>query len=154
MAQLYILFKFVHVAAVIVWMGGAAALTLLNLRVATLQDRQTQADLAELSSFYGRAVLGPAAALTLVAGVLTAGVGGLDFSTFWITWGFAGIAGSILLGAIPVRRATAALAAYAGAGAAGDADRQAAQRQLMAWSLANLALLLSVVWAMVFKPSL
>ena len=68
-------------------------------------------------------------------------------------WGLAGVFGSVLLGATVLRRAGQELAALS-AQAAPDASRMAVlRRRLARWGLINIVLLVSTVWAMVFKPT-
>lgn len=147
----YDLFKFLHVAAVIIWIGGVSTLTVLHLRLARDADADAgQAALARASGALGRTVVGPAAVVTLLAGVATAAVGGLDMSDLWLAWGLAGIVVSVGLGATLIRRTTTALEAALTAAAPVTALRS----RLTRLNLLNLLVLLSVVGAMVFKPAL
>jgi len=57
------LFKFLHIAAAAVWIGGVFALAVLNTRLIRSQDQAALDALAQQSTFYGRAILGPAAAI-------------------------------------------------------------------------------------------
>lgn len=143
--------KFLHVLAVIVWLGGVITLTLLNLRLSRTANREALAALAGASEFYGRAVIGPAAAVTLLAGVATVLTSGFRFGSLWITWGFTAILLSLLLGATLIRMTTTRLRT---AGATGEANVPALQRRLMLLNGLNMLLLLSAVWAMVAKPTL
>ncbi|MGH2542598.1 MAG: DUF2269 family protein [Ardenticatenaceae bacterium] len=154
MFTIYSLFKFLHVAAVIVWVGGVFTLVVLNARLAREQNRSAQMALSEQSEFFGSRVIGPAAITTLLAGIIMVLNAGFGFSTLWITWGFVGVFGSIILGAIFIRRATEELRQVA-ASPTPDAPRiQALQRRLINLNALNLLLLLSTVGAMVFKPTL
>jgi protoporphyrinogen IX oxidase len=149
----YNLFKFLHVASVIVWLGGVSTLTVLNIRLTRDSvDHTTQASLAREAAFLGRAVVGPAAGLTLIAGIATAVVGSLDMGALWITWGFAGIIISMALGGTLIRRTTVSLeTALTGSS---PAEVGSLRGRLTTLNLINLVLLLSVVAAMVFKPTL
>jgi hypothetical protein len=109
---------------------------------------------ASLGSFFGQFVAGPAALLTLVAGIVMVLTGGLNFSALWILWGFAGIVGSIALGVILIRPVNQKLTELTAAPSADEARIRQLQRRLVKLNLVNLGLLLSVVYAMVFKPSL
>jgi uncharacterized membrane protein len=83
----YNLFKFLHVAGVIVWLGSVTTLTLLNARLARdSANGDGAAALARVTGAFGRTVVGPAAGLTLIAGIVTAIVGGLEMGALWITW--------------------------------------------------------------------
>jgi uncharacterized membrane protein len=154
MYTIYNLFKFLHVAAAILWIGGVCTLSLINLRLARKQDRTALASLSRQSGFYGRAIIAPAAAVTLIAGIVMVASSGLNFGALWITWGFAGLFGSIALGAAFIRRVTEALVELAPAAAPADPQVIALQRRLATLNLINLLILLSTVGAMVFKPIL
>jgi len=153
----YNLFKFLHVAGVIVWLGSGLTLTLLNVRLARESADGAgagAATLARATTAFGRTVAGPAAGLTLIAGIVTAVVGGLDMGALWITWGFAAILISMALGMTALRRTTTSLeAALAGPETAPERARTLRSR-LTTLNLINLLVLLSAVAAMVFKPTL
>jgi uncharacterized membrane protein len=151
MFTVYTLFKFLHIAAVILWLGGVATLTLLNLRLLNASDKHALLPVLRLGQFLGRAIIGPAALLTLIAGTVMIANAGIPFSTLWIVWGLGGIVLSIAFGATLIRRATEQLEQAVTADAPGVLPLQ---RRLVTFSFANLVLLLSVVWAMVAKPVL
>jgi uncharacterized membrane protein len=154
MLNLYNLFKFLHITGAIVWIGGAFTLVVLNARLARSQNRAVVEALAQQSSFYGRAVLGPAAAATLLAGIGTAIFMGVRFTALWILWGLAGIFLSMLLGSVFIGRTTGELSRAAAAPEPDPSRLAAFQRRLASLNLLNLLLLLSVVAVMVFKFSL
>ncbi len=144
------LFKFLHVLAVIVWIGGVLTVNVLQVLVARGHDRAAQASLLRLGDLYGRAVIGPAAALTLLTGVVRVEQIGVGYSTFWVAWGIAAIVASIALGATLIRANNAAL----GQLAADDPRWPALLRRAATLYGVNLLLLLSALWAMEFKPTL
>lgn len=180
----YTFFAFLHVTGVIVWVGGAAALAVINLRLERESDLGALRFLSRQSAFLGRTVVGPAALVTLVAGLVLAGLLKAGF-TLWMGWGLAAIFGSMALGGTLIRRAHEELAALAAgvaavgkagtgvggmAGATGGVAFDAAvgaalatpdlvrlgvvRRRLAVLSVLNVVLLLSAVGAMVFKPGL
>ena len=152
--MLYTALKFLHVVAAIVWVGGAIAMTVLNIRLARARNREALAVLSNLSPFYGQAVLGPAAGLTLLAGIATALNAGFPFRSLWIIWGFAAILLSVALGATLIRVTMQRLSAYATASDGEPAQIAALQGRLALWNAINILLLLSAVWVMVAKPTL
>jgi uncharacterized membrane protein len=150
----YLLLKFVHVAAVIAWVGGVFALIVLNARAANSGDAAARAALGRQSESFGRTVLGPAMGITLLAGIATAGSIGYPFSALWIVWGVVGLVLSILIGVVAVRRAAEELGALARSAGPDDPRVAAVGRRLASLNWLNLLVLVSVVWAMVFKPML
>jgi uncharacterized membrane protein len=150
----YNLFKFLHIVGVTVWLGGVTAVTVLNARLARESaDGAGAAALARAAAAFGRTVVGPAAGLALIAGVVTAVVGRLNMGALWITWGFLGILISVGLGATLIRRTTASLETALTAPANPQADVGALRSRLTTLNLINLLVLLSTVGAMVFKPT-
>jgi uncharacterized membrane protein len=148
---MFLVFKYVHVVAAIVWVGGVIALTILNMRLARTRSREGLAALTSAGGFFGQAVMGPAAGLTLLAGIATSLSAGFQMNSLWIIWGFAAILLSIALGATLIRITIQRLGALAAS--QGDSAQIAAlQGRLVALNGLNILLLLSAVWAMVAKP--
>jgi uncharacterized membrane protein len=148
----YRLLKFIHLASVVAWLGGASALSFLILRVTRTGDRPTLVSLLRQAGLYGRAVVGPASVLTLLSGIGMLATLGISPEALWVRWGFIGILGHFLLGATLIRRATNRLGALAADGPADAID--AARRRYGLLNAAYLLLLLSVVGAMALKPTL
>jgi uncharacterized membrane protein len=144
------LFKFLHVLSVIVWVGGVLTVNVLQVLVGRGSDRAAQASLLRLSDLYGRAIIAPAAALTLLTGLVRVEQIGVGYGTFWVAWGIAAIVLSIALGATMIRATNAALS-----GLAPDDPRwPTLLRRATILFAVNLLLLLSALWAMEFKPTL
>jgi putative copper export protein len=77
------LFKFLHILAVIVWVGGVLTVNVLQVLTGKGHDRAAQASLLRLSDLYGRAVIAPAAAFTLLTGLVRAEQIDVGYGTFW-----------------------------------------------------------------------
>jgi uncharacterized membrane protein len=107
---LYNLFKFLHVAGAITWIGGVITIAALTARLARGAEGAALQALTRQSAFFGQAVLGPAALTTLVAGIALAVELRQGFP-FWMAWGLAGVASSMIAGGALVRPATARLSA-------------------------------------------
>jgi hypothetical protein len=128
------------------------AVSVLNARIAREKDRSMLAVMAGQSRFYGAAVIGPAAGVALIAGIVMVAVSGLGMP-LWVIWGFAAIILSRALGATFIRRAADELMKLAPAAEQGNPLLPVLQR-LATLNIINLLLLLSAVWVMVFKPTL
>jgi uncharacterized membrane protein len=144
------LFKFLHVLAVIVWLGGVLTVNVLQVLVSRGGDRAEQASLLRLGDLYGRAVIAPAAAFTLLTGVVRVEQIGVGYGTFWVAWGIVAILASIALGATLIRATNATLRRLA----ADDPRWPSLLRRAATLYGVNLLLLLSALWAMEFKPTL
>jgi uncharacterized membrane protein len=151
--MVYDLFKFLHIIAAIVWIGGVITAGIINALVAREKDRNVLAALARQSRLHGMVVLGPAAGLTLIAGIVMIAVSGLGVP-LWIIWGFGAIILSVALGATLIRRAGEEISEMAARAEPGDPRLLALQRRLVTLNIINVLLLVSAVWAMVFKPTL
>jgi hypothetical protein len=94
-----------------------------------------------------------AAGVTLLAGIVMIAVSGLGVP-LWVIWGFAALLISMALGATLIRRDGDKLSEVAATAAPGDARLSALQQRLTTLNIINVIVLLSAVWAMVFKPQL
>jgi uncharacterized membrane protein len=149
------LFHFLHQLAAIIWLGGILAVNVLQVRIGTGNDRAAQASLLRQSDLYGRAVITPAAAVVLLSGlVLVLQEDDLSFGEFWIVWGLVAVLLSLALGATLIRVTNAELRRLATATTVDNPRWPVLQRRAALLYGSNLVLLVSVVWAMVFRPTL
>jgi uncharacterized membrane protein len=153
MDVVYTLFKFLHIVGAIVWIGGVIAVNVLSVRIAREQEGAALAALSRQSRFYGVAVIGPAAGLTLIAGIVMIATSGLG-APLWVIWGFAALVVSMGLGATLIRRYGEELAAITATAKPDASQVQALQQRLATLNTVNVLVLLSAVAAMVFKPAL
>ncbi|MEZ5330576.1 MAG: DUF2269 family protein [Thermoanaerobaculia bacterium] len=148
----YRFLKFLHVASVVLWVGGAFTMTALVSSVTRARDRALMhALIGHVARLAGR-VMGPASGLTLLSGLAMLFVVGLSPATFWVQWGLAGILVHFVLGGWFVRRATERLGSLTASADAADGAIRAARRKLVLLNGAYLAVMLSVVAAMTIKP--
>jgi uncharacterized membrane protein len=145
MENLYLLLKFLHVAAVTVWVGGVVALTVLNARIGRLGDPAAQAAMGQQSEAFGRTVVGPAMAVTLLAGLWMAGQFGIPFTSIWIVWGLAGFIAFIALGVIAMGRTGAQLGSLVQTVGANDPRVAALRQRLGLLGVLTIVILASVV---------
>jgi uncharacterized membrane protein len=152
MLTLFSMLKFVHIVAAIIWVGGVITLAILNARLASTRNGAAMAALSSVGGFIGQRVFGPAAGLTLLAGIATALNAGFAMNSVWIIWGFLVIVLSIGLNAAVIRPTAQQVGALAAAPDRNGAQIGALQRRLWMLTALNILLLLSAVWAMVAKP--
>jgi uncharacterized membrane protein len=146
------IFFFLHIIGVIAWLGGFLALWVLQVRFRREPDSAAQLALLRQSAFYSRAVVGGAAALTLIAGLVLANREDVSYSSAWIVWGIAGLIVSMGLNGTVMRATSEKLGRLLVGAPPDDPERVATQRRLDQLNWINLLILLSVVFAMVFKP--
>jgi uncharacterized membrane protein len=154
MLTLFSVFKFVHIVAAIMWVGGVITLTILNMRLASTRNSAAMAALSSVGGFYGQRVAGPAAAITLLAGLATALTAGFPMRSVWIIWGFLVILLSIGLNATLIRPTARRIGSLAATSNSDGAQIAALQGRLWMLAALNILLLLSAVWVMVAKPAL
>ena len=154
MLTLFSVFKFVHIVAAIIWVGGVITLTLLNMRLASTRNSAAMAALSSVGGFVGQRVFGPAATIALLAGIATALNAGFQMRSLWIIWGFLVILLSFGMTATLTRSTTQRLGALAASPSSDGTQIAALQRRLWMLTALNILLLLSAVWAMVSKPTL
>jgi uncharacterized membrane protein len=149
---IYLLLKFLHVVAASAWFGGLVTSIVLHARLARETDPRVIETTARQGQRIGLRVLGPSAGLTLITGGAAMAVADFGFVT-WIVWGLAAIALAMAIGATVMRKTVNELIERVTSGGGKDANVAALQRRLSIFQAVLLAILLSAVWAMVFKPA-
>lgn len=143
---------FIHIVAVVIWLGGSAMVRILFARTKQARDEDGLRTLLRQGDFLGKAVFNPAGIITLAAGVWLVIETPWEFSDVWISFGFAGIIiGAGLAMAFYPRQMQRIRTALDGGGLAA-ADTQSSLLTLQRVALLELLILFLVVWAMVFKP--
>jgi uncharacterized membrane protein len=150
---LYNLFKFLHITAAMVWVGSAATRLILTSRLARDGTRSSMTVMMPQTVFLGQVVVTPSAVATLVTGIVVMGVGRIPFP-LWTAWGVAGVIGSLIIDAAFSRRAYEELEQAMASSQPDVSLLDRARRRVGILGVVNLLLLVSTVWAMVFKPSL
>jgi hypothetical protein len=147
------MFHFLHQLAAIVWLGGVLALNVLQLQVGRGLDRSALGTLLRRSDTYGRTVIAPAGVITLLTGIaLVMQDDEVSWGELWVWWGIAGMGVSLGLGATLIRVNNAELRQLTTDPVPDDRQLTGRQRRAATLYGVNLLVLLSVVWAMVFKP--
>jgi uncharacterized membrane protein len=149
----YNLFEFLHIAAAMVWLGGLVTMTILNARLGSGADSAALTAITNYSRFFSTRVVGPAAGVTLLAGIILIFIGGVGLP-LWVIWGLAMMGASMALGGTLFRRAGEELSERVRTAEQGDSRVIELRRHLRNLNIINLLLLFSAVWAMVFKPTL
>jgi len=152
--NVYGFLKFLHVLAVVVWVGGVAGLSVIAWQLRREQNREALAALLRQASSFGERIAGPASFVVLLTGPAMVGMAHIGFGTFWVLWGFAGLTAHFWIGATALRRRTNALIKLASAGSGNEAALLVAARRLWSAQLIYLAIMAAVVAAMVLKPTL
>ena len=149
MSTAYLWLKFLHVASVAVWFGGFAAFSVLNLLVSREPGPAGVKAFLRNGEGLGARLAGPASGLALLTGIGTMITGHTGMPR-WITWGLVVMVLFILVGVLGMRPLLRRLRAAVESGQTDALPRLLrSQRRLI---FLNLLLLLTALWAMVFKP--
>lgn len=151
MIAIYPYVEFVHIAAVVLWLGGGS-LCIFN---AIKADRaHNAADFARVLSdtmFFVNRLFIPAAVVAFAAGLTMAYLGEL-FAELWIWIGIAGIVATSLLGLLVMKpRSEKLLAAIANGGASNAVFGPG--REILQIAKFDYVMLFTVVSNMVLKPT-
>lgn len=151
MFRLYAWLKFIHVASVAGWLGGFAAIGLMNVLASRRAEPSDVAAFAEQGTLLGARLVGPASGLAILSGIGGMFVGHVPFRA-WNVWGMLAVVLFSLVGIATMRPTLARLEAGAESGAPPDELRRLLRRHRGLLAL-NVLILLSALWAMVLKPT-
>lgn len=152
MSMMYSILKFLHVSAVIVWLGAVITVAVLFARISREREAGALQLLARHAQFLGKALIGPSAIVAFLAG----GALIAEMHTgmpAWVWWGVIGFLVSMFLGGGLMQRTGSKLSAVASSSKPDIAVMSALQGRLRMLGIVNIIILLSVVWAMVAKPT-
>ncbi len=145
----YSLFKFVHVAAAIIWIGAGFAMVLLAIAARRATDQSEQMRVINQVVFLTPRLFMPASGIVLLAGIIAAAIA--PWNTLWMWIGVLGFASTFSTGFFLIRPRADAISAMGAAGGLSEAGR-ALGDELLAISKFDYIVLFVVVADMVFKP--
>jgi uncharacterized membrane protein len=148
----YTVFKTVHVAFAVLWVGGGTLLILLALFAERRRDPIELATIARQAAFVGERIFAPAGLIVFLMGIAMMIDGDLDWGQFWVIAGLVGYASTFITGLTvlsPNAKRVAALLAEKGPAAP---ETQAAIARILLIARIDIAVLLLVVVDMVAKP--
>jgi hypothetical protein len=150
MLDWYSLFKFLHVAFAIIWLGGALIMVIFGMRADRSRNDAALVDAVVQVAWAAERVYVPASIATLVFGLAAALMGNL-WSHLWIILGLVGVAATIGLGVgVLTPRAKKVQTDHSARGAA--PDLVTTSREILAIAKFDMVLLFTVVADMVLKP--
>ena len=151
----YEFLKFLHVAAVIAWVGGPVVITVLQARLRRAEDRATLMGIGRQMETMGKVYFSPLAATTLVTGILmVATTEGMSFGDPWILIGLLGIAATMGIGLGVIAPTGKKLGELSQATPPDGQAIAALSQRMTTLTITNIVILFFVVWAMVVKLGL
>lgn len=146
----YLILKFLHVSAAVIWIGGAFIMVMLGVRANGGSDDKALVDVVRQVAWAAERIYVPASLATLVLGLLLAWIGAL-WSDLWIILGLVGVAATVGLGILVLTpRAKTVEAGFAARGASPDV--LATCWEILTIARFDLVLLFTVIADMVLKP--
>ena len=148
----YELLKFLHVAAVIAWVGGSIGIIVLQIRLTAAGDRPGLMSVGRQMEKFGKTYYMPLAVLTLVTGIWMVATSGWSFGDAWIVMGLGGVVVTMAIGlGVITPTGRKMMEESQKPEPSGPAMAAYSQRMRML-SVTNITILMIVVWAMVVKP--
>jgi uncharacterized membrane protein len=149
----YEVLLFLHIGAAAVWLGASVLFFLLFQRSKTAQDPVLAERLGAHTEWLAKRLFIPVSIAVLIFGILLTIEGRWGFDQLWILIGIAGMAATFALGVAVIEPTTKKMHATIEANGPRHPDVARYRRRLDALGVLDLALLFSIVWDMVFKPS-
>jgi uncharacterized membrane protein len=148
----YSVFKVVHVAVAVFWVGGGLTITLLGLRAERMDDPREIATLARQAAFVGERFFAPAGLVVLLMGIGLVINGHLGWGHFWVIAALVGYAATFVTGVgvlSPLAKKVDVLIDSKGVEAP---ETQAAIKRILTIARIDVAVLVLVVADMTTKP--
>jgi len=146
----YSIFKFLHVAAAVCWVGGGVILMYLGILGGRARDVEAQMTVIKQTASLATTWFIPASLGTVVLGIITATIGGL-WSEAWVVLGLLGFAATFSTGFFVIRPAADAIAKLETEGKRDLAMLHG--NKLLQVSKFDYVMLFTVIADMVLKPA-
>src|SRR5437762_3110727 len=95
----YTLFKFLHVASAVIWIGGAFIMIALGVRAERGKNDAEMVSVVRQVAWAAERIYVPSSISTLIFGLIAATIGVL-WGELWIILGLVGVAATIALGVV------------------------------------------------------
>lgn len=148
----YSLFKFLHVASVIIWLGAGFALVMLGVAADRIRSNEQFGRVIENMAFLSPRLFIPSSLAALIFGAIATYLA-WSLSYLWIWIGLAGFAATFATGILVAAPRSAALTKVIAAGGYSDA-MVASGKELLTILKFDFVMLFVVAADMVFKPTL
>jgi uncharacterized membrane protein len=146
----YNLFKFLHVASAVIWIGGAFVMIVLGARADRAKNDSEIVGVVRQVAWAAERIYVPSSISTLVFGLIVAGIGNL-WGNLWVILGLVGVVATIALGVLVLTpRAKTVEAGYAASGV--TPATVAVCREILTIAKFDAVLLFTVIADMVLKP--
>ena len=152
--MIYRLLLFVHVMAVIMWLGAGVIFQTLAERAVGSKDEGKMRILVSLGDSFGKAYFGALTAIVLLSGLIMVFEGDWGFEHVFVLGGLLGIVASGALGGAVIGPVAERLQERIGGGAAMDEAAIVDITRIRDVGRIDLSIMIVVVFLMTYKPGL
>jgi uncharacterized membrane protein len=153
MPETYTILLFLHITAVILWLGAGTMVDLLALRAERQDDPTAMQKIVDDVDSLSNTFFIPAALAALVFGILLVIDGPWSFGSLWIILGLAGFGVSFLMGVLYFAPVTKRLNGIIERDGGMSAEAFATARRMLAFGRIETVVLFLVAFDMVAKPT-
>jgi hypothetical protein len=144
----YAIFKFLHVASAVIWIGGGLTMVLLGVKADRAKNDTELVGVVRQVAWAAERIFVPASISTLVFGLLTTWLGSL-WSELWVILGLVGIVATLFIGIVILTPR----AKKAGAEPGVTPLAVSVSREILTIAKFDMTMLLVIIADMVIKPS-
>jgi hypothetical protein len=148
----YAVFRVVHVALAVFWVGGGITLTVLGLRAERSDDPQEIGLLAGQAAWVGERCFAPAGLIVLLMGIAMIINGDIGWNHFWVIAGLVGYAATFVTGIAVLSPLAKTVKELSESDGLHHPSTQAAIRRILLIARVDTTVLVLVVADMVLKP--
>jgi len=149
----YQIYKALHVAAAVIWVGGGTALTVYALVAQRANDTPTLLSLGKQAAFLGERVFTPASFTALAFGIAMVEKASWGWGVFWVDFALVGWAVSTAIGIGYLSPASKKLTKLLAERGPDDAEVRPALDRLIGVARFDVVLLILIVVDMAAKPA-
>jgi hypothetical protein len=149
MLDWYSIFKFLHVAFAIIWLGGGLLMVILGIKADRARNDAELVGVVHQVAWCADRIYVPASIATLIFGVVAAFLGNW-WGHLWVWLGLAGIASTIFLGVVVLTPRSKIVKAENGV----TPKAVAISREILTIAKFDMTVLFVIVADMVLKPQL
>ena len=152
--MLYRILLFIHVTAVIMWVGAGVVFQLVAERATARNDEGKMRMLVSLGDTFGKAYFGVLTVTVLLSGLIMVFDGDWGFDEVFVLGGLVGVVASGALGGAVIGPVSERLQERIGAGGPFDAQAVADITKIRNVGRIDLTIMAVVVFLMTYKPGL
>lgn len=146
----YTIFKFLHVASAVIWIGGGLIMVILGARADRAKNDAELVGVVRQVAWAADRIYVPMSIATLIFGLIMAWLGGL-WSNLWIILGLVGVVATIATGVLALTpRAKRVEAGFKAGGVTPDVV--GVSREILTIAKFDMVVLFTVIADMVLKP--